>query len=71
MTAEDHFEFTLNELQMLKVCTEWYHTYETSKGNHTYDFSDISARVGKPVDQNDFAQLVNKLERNINGLALR
>ena len=24
MAAEDQFAFTLKELQMLKVCTEWY-----------------------------------------------
>jgi len=56
MAAEDQFAFTLKELQMLKVCTEWYHTYGTTdKGNDTYDFSDISARVGKTVEHNDFA----------------
>ena len=43
MAAEDQFAFTLKEIQMLKVCTEWYHTYGTTdKGNDTYDFSDIS-----------------------------
>jgi hypothetical protein len=48
MAAEDQFAFTLKELQMLKVCTERYHTYgTTNKGNDTYDFSDTSAHNSK------------------------
>ena len=55
---------------MLKACTEWYHAYGTrAKGNATYDYSDISARIGQKVNFNDFAQLVKKLDFQINSLA--
>ena len=65
MTRED--DFTLKEFQMLKACTEWYHAYGTrAKGNATYDYSDISARIGQKVNFNDFAQLVKKLDFQIN-----
>jgi hypothetical protein len=71
-TEEDSFNFTLKELQMLKVSIEYYFSFGlTTEEDNTYNYDIISRRIGQQVKHEDFVSVIRKLEGYINGLAMR